>query len=156
MAIHAPDLAALILRVNVIGVGRVRKHPEPVAVVHIFPLMICDSAGILRIAHPRAVVLKAAVNAIRIFAIQTDVIKLRDGKVFAFPPFASAIVGIPHAAIVSGKDRFRIGWVDPDIVRVPVASLKAADDRETLAAVFTQNQRAIRLENAVGIFRIDN
>ena len=156
MAIHAPDLAALILRVNVTGVGWIGEHPEAVTVVHIFPAMVRDPAGILRITDPRTVILEPAVNSIRVFIIQTHMIKLRDRKVFAFPPFAPAVVGIPHAAIVSGEDGLRIYWIDPDIVVIAVAPLKAADDRETFAAVFTQNQRAIRLENAVGIFRIDN
>src|SRR5437879_10990600 len=146
MAIHAHDPAALLLRVKVTGVGWIGEHPEPVTVVHILPAMVRDPAGILRITDPRTVILEPAVNSIRVFIIQTHMIKLRDRKIFAFPPFAPAVVGIPHAAIVSGKDRLRIYWIDPDIVVIAVASLKHTDDRETFAAVFTHNQRAIRLD----------
>src|SRR6266513_1283566 len=64
--IYSPNLAALILGVNEICVSRVWEHPEPVAAVHILPAMIRDSAGILRIANPGAVILQSAINPIRI------------------------------------------------------------------------------------------
>ena len=50
--IHPRDLAALILGINEVGIRRVGKHPESVAVVHVFPALIRDAAGILRIADP--------------------------------------------------------------------------------------------------------
>ena len=136
VTIDPPDLAPLKFRVNVIGIGRIGEHPESVAVVHIFPAMIGDSAGILRIADPRTVVLKSAVNAIRIFVVETHVIELRDRQVFAFPPLAPAVVGIPHPAVIAGKDGLRIDRIDPDIVVVAVTPLKSTDHRETLATIF--------------------
>src|SRR5207244_7445855 len=108
IAIHAPDLAALILRVNVTGVGWIGEHPEAVTVVHIFPAMVRDPAGILRITDPRTVVLEPAVNSIRVFIIQTHMVKLRDLQVFAFPPFAPAVVGMPSARSVYGNASLRL------------------------------------------------
>src|SRR5207249_5219357 len=46
-AINSRDLAALIFGVNVIRISGVRKHPETIAVIHIFPLVIGDTARIL-------------------------------------------------------------------------------------------------------------
>ena len=57
VAIYPADLATLILSVDVIGISGIRKHPEAIAVVHVFPLRIGDPAGMLRFAHERAVVL---------------------------------------------------------------------------------------------------
>src|SRR5206468_6755301 len=138
-SVHPRDLAALIFRVNVICVGRVWKHPETVAVVHILPTMVGDSARILRIAHPRTVVLQPAVNAIRIFVVNTNVVKLRDRKIFPFPPFASAVVGIPHPSVVSGKHRPWIRRIDPNVMHVAVHPRRetAAYYRETFTAVLT-------------------
>ena len=155
-AVDSRDFAALIFRVNVIGIRRVWEHPESVATIHIFPTMVGDSARILRIAYPRTVVLKAAVDPIRIFVVNAHVIKLRHGKIFPFPPFASAVVGIPHPAVISGEHGLRIRRVDPNIVVVTVTSLETANHSETLSAIFTQNQRAVGLEKPVGIFWIDN
>src|SRR4030095_7626929 len=49
--IYSRDLAALIFGVNVIRIGGVWKHPETVAVVHVFPLVVCDAASGPRVAH---------------------------------------------------------------------------------------------------------
>jgi hypothetical protein len=47
VAINPPDLPALILGVNVIGISRVLEHPEAIAVVHVFPLVVGNPAGVL-------------------------------------------------------------------------------------------------------------
>ena len=156
VAIHPADVAALVLGVEVIGIGRIGKHPETVAAVHVFPLRVGDSAGILRFAHPRTVVLQSAVDAIRIGVVHADVIELRDRQVIALPPFAAAVVGIPHAAVVAGEDGLRIGRIDPDVVHVAMRALKSADHRETLARVFAHDERAVGFEDAIRILRIDN
>src|SRR4029077_15815561 len=62
LAVDAPDLPALILRVDVVGIGGVDEHPEAVAVVHVLPLTVRDAARVLRLTDPRAVVLQAAVH----------------------------------------------------------------------------------------------
>src|SRR5205807_3003477 len=50
----------------------------------------------------------------------------------------------------------RICRIDPNIVHVAMRALKSADYRETFASVFTQDQSAVRFENTIGIFWIDN
>ena len=134
VAIYPADVAALVFGIKVIGIRRIGEHPETVAVVHVFPLRVGDAAGILRFADPGAVVLQSAVNLVRIGVVHADVIELRDGQVFAFPPFAAAVVGIPHPAVVAGEDGLRIGRVNPDIVHVAMRALETADGGEALAA----------------------
>ena len=83
-------------------------------------------------------------------------IKLGDGQVFAFPPFAAAVIRVPHSAVVSHKHHLRIGWVDPHVVRIAVSSLKTAYYRKTFACVLADNQCSVGLEEAVRILWIHN
>src|SRR5690242_16807841 len=96
--VHPGDIAALILSIKVIDISGIRKHPEPVAIVHVLPLRISNPARILRFAHPRAVVLHTAVNPIRVFVIDADVIELRYWQVLALPPFAAAVRSEEHTS----------------------------------------------------------
>ena len=64
--IYASDFPALILGIDVIRISRILEHPKPIAVEHVFPCAIGDAAGILRVAHPRTVVLQPAVHLVRI------------------------------------------------------------------------------------------
>ena len=57
VAIYPTDLAALIFGIDVIGIGRILKHPKAIATVHIFPLRIGDTTRVLRVAHPGTIVL---------------------------------------------------------------------------------------------------
>ena len=120
VSIYARDLAALIFGVNVIGISGIGEHPEPVAVVHVFPLRVGDAPGILRFAHEGTIVLQAAIHAIGIVIVEADMIELGHRQVTPFPPFASAIIGIPHPAVVADKHNLRVGGIDPHIMRVPV------------------------------------
>src|SRR5205807_4198723 len=47
LSIYPTDLAALVFGINVIRIRRVGKHPETIAVVHVFPLRVGDAARIL-------------------------------------------------------------------------------------------------------------
>ena len=78
-----------------------------------------------------------------ILIVHAHVIKLRHRQVFAFPPFAAAVVRVPHPAIVSHEHHLRVGRIDPHIMAVAVRALKAAHYRKTLAGVLAHNQRAI-------------
>src|SRR5205807_10292170 len=57
LAIDASDVAALCFRVDVRGIGGIDEDPKAVAAIEVLPLALGDAAGILRLAHPRAVVL---------------------------------------------------------------------------------------------------
>src|SRR5437879_6278763 len=81
-------------------------------------------------------------------------VKLRDGEVVAFPPFAPAVVGIPHPAVITGKDSLRIGWIDPDTMNVPMHP--TANRGEAFPGILTDNHCAVGLKKAVGIFWINN
>src|SRR4029077_8893427 len=140
VAIYPSNLTALVFGINVIRVSRVGKHPKPIATVHVFPLRVGDTARVLRIAHPGTIVLQTAVNAVRVVFVDADVIKLRHRQVFAFPPFAPAVVGVPHSAVVSDEYDLGVGGIDPHVVRVSVSSLKTAYYRKTFSAVLADNQ----------------
>src|SRR4029453_15361112 len=108
-----------------------------------------DAAWVLRITYPRAVVLQSAIHLVGILLVDANMIELRHRQVFAFPPFAAAVVGIPHPAVVSHEHNFRVGWFNPEIVAVAMCALKTAHDRKALAGVLAHNQRAVSLEQAV-------
>ena len=120
LSIYAPDLAALVFGINVIRICGIGEHPETIAAVHVFPLRVGDAAGILRFAHPRTVVLQTAIDAVGIVIVHADVIKLRHRQVISFPPFAAAVVGVPHSAVVAHEYHLRVGRIDPDIMHVAV------------------------------------
>src|SRR5206468_2029526 len=101
VSIYASDFPALILGIDVIRISRILEHPEPIAIVHVFPLRVGDAAGILRVAYPRAVILQSAIDVVRIVIVQAYMVKLGYRQVFAFPPFAAAVVRVPNPAVVS-------------------------------------------------------
>src|SRR5262245_20601989 len=103
VAIHPADLASLVFRVDVVWIRRILEHPESIAVEHVFPTMIGDTTRVLRIAHPRAVVLQPAIHLVRVLLVETNVIKLRYRQILSLPRFAAAIVRVPHPAIVCRK-----------------------------------------------------
>src|SRR5215211_3754826 len=155
VSIYASDFPALILGIDVICISRILEHPKPIAIVHVFPAMVGDATWVLRVAHPRAVILQTTINAVRIVIVDAYVVKLRYRQVFAFPPFAAAIVGVPHSAVVSHEHYLGIGWIDPHVVAVAVRALKTANDRKAFPSVFTHNECSIGLEQAVRIFRVN-
>jgi hypothetical protein len=46
VAIHTPNVTALRLGIDVVGIGWIKPHPETVAVVHVFPSRICHAARV--------------------------------------------------------------------------------------------------------------
>ena len=73
--------------------------------------------------------------------------KNRDRKVFAFPPFAAAVVGVPHPAVVSpDQHHSRVGRL-----HIVERALKTR-----LRPQAAHNQRAVSLENAVRVFGIND
>ena len=155
MPVDPADEAALIFGVDVIRISWIDEGVKTVAVKNVFPLRVGDAAGIFRLANPATVILQSAVNPIRIGVVHAHMIELRDRKIVRFPPSVAAIVGVPNAAVVARNDRLRIARIDPDRVHIAVRAVEAADRGETFAAVFTQNERAVRFENAIRIFWID-
>src|ERR1051325_8791561 len=138
-AIDSANLTALGFRVDVVWVSRVLKHPKSIAIEHIFPTMIGDATWVLRITYPRAVVLQSAIHLIGILLVQAYMIELRHRQVFAFPPFAAAVVRVPHPAIVSREHDLRVGRIDPDVVRVAVRALETAYYGKALSAALAPN-----------------
>src|SRR5256885_5465137 len=83
-------------------------------------------------------------------------VKLRNREFFGFPPFTTAIVRVPHPAVVADENHLCVCGIDPHIVRIAVRSLEPAYGRETLAAVLADNECPIGLEQAVGVFLVHN
>src|SRR5438105_5360561 len=156
MPIYPADITTLIFSINVIGITRIRKDKEAISIVQVFPAAIGDAAGILRVPDPATVVLQPAIDMIRILVVHADMVELRDGKVVALPPFAPAVVRIPHPSIIPRKDSLRIGRIDPDAMNVPVHSTKPANRGEAFPRILTNDHRAVGLKKAVGIFRIND
>src|SRR5260370_3879152 len=98
--IHAADLAALRFSVNVVRVGGIRKYPETLPPKKILPAAVGNPARILRVAHPRAVVLQSAEDVIWIRVVPTYGIELRDRKCFPLPPGIPATAGIPNPSLI--------------------------------------------------------
>ena len=78
------------------------------------------------------------------------------GRLFAFHQRLPPSVGIPDAAVVARDNGLGICRVDPNHVHVAMRTVEAADRSEALAAVLAQDECAVSLEDAVGIFRVDD
>src|SRR5580765_311151 len=137
--IHAADFTALGFGVDVVGIGRIGKYPKAVAAEQVFPAAVSDTAGILRIANPDAVVLQTAENVIRICVVGADVVELRNRQIGALPPTAAAVIGIPDTTVIPSDQVIGVFGIDPDVVKITVRA--AADGAETFAAVFAHDQR---------------
>src|SRR5205085_11530898 len=62
----------------------------------------------------------------------------------------------PHPAIVTGKDRLRIGWINPDTMHIAVHAAEAAHSGKAFTRVVTYDHGPVSFEKAIGIFRIDD
>ena len=153
-AIHAPNLSALRLGVNIVGVGRVRKNPKAVAAEKVFPTAVRDSTRVSRISHPHAVVLQPAENVIWIGCVNAHVIELRNRQVVSFPPGISAVVGVPNSAVISCDHMLRIVRINPNVVEIPVSA--ARNIAEAFSAVAAHDQAEVRLINFVFVLGVDD
>src|SRR5206468_6378164 len=140
--IDSPNKAALRFGVNVICIGRIRKYPKAVSSKNIFPAPVGDSSWVLRIADPHAVVLQPAKDVVRLGAVDTHVIELRDRKVIALPPGIAAIVGIPNAPVITGDEVIGIVGIRPYVVKISVRAVP--NSAEASAAVLAHDQGKVR------------
>src|SRR5258708_27263539 len=69
LAIDARDGAALRFGIDAVGIGRIRHPPEAVAAVEVLPARVGDASSVCGVAHPRAVVLKAAVHLVGVLVV---------------------------------------------------------------------------------------
>src|SRR5262249_58252418 len=116
----AADVAALRLRVHVLGIGGMAHDPEAVAAIQILPTLLADAPRVRGVAHPGAVVLQPAVDLIRILAIDADVVELRDRQVGPFPPPISAVPGQPPPAIAPAHRMLGPSRIDPETLPLPI------------------------------------
>ena len=138
VAIHSANFAALRLGVEIVGIGGILEHPEAVAAEHVFPARVAHAAGIRRVAHPGAVILQAAVDAVGVGVVGADVIELRNRQVHLVFPAIATVFAAPQTAIVAGDYNVWIFRIDPDIVKV--AMVGARNHVESFSAVVTQQQ----------------
>ena len=152
--VDAAEEAALRFGIDEVGVGRIGPHPEAVAEIQVVPARIRDAARKRRITGPRTVVLQAAVHLVRVLVVDAHVVELRNRQVVAFPPAIAAVVAVPETAVVAAHHVVRVVRIDPHVV--PVAVRAAAGTGEALAAVERDDQREVRLEDLVGVLRVDD
>src|SRR5258706_5730412 len=91
---------------------------------------------------------------VRIGVVSAHMVELGNGKVGLMLPQVAAVYTTPQAAIVADNYCAGIFRIDPDIVEISVRSTGNA--AEALAAVSTEQQDQIGLEDSVFILRIDN
>ena len=151
-----PMRAALVFRVEVVGVGRIGEHPEAVAAVHVFPAAVGDAAGVGGIADPAAVVLQAAVDVVRVLRRRRS--RGRTARSAGSRPSTS---GCRRRSSATGRRRRRAitcfgffgltqtSWMSPCMPSKPPTTLKLRP------RVLGQDQVAVVLEHAVGVGRVD-
>ena len=152
--VESCDVAPLSLRVNRLGVGGIRNRPESVAVWNCFPSGIRDASRMRGVADPGAVVLQSAVDLVRIPIVERHMVELRDRQIHRMPPAILAVLGDPQPPVVAGDRMLDVGGVDPDVMPVAVAS--PAGVRKALSPVLAHDQSAARLEDVVGVGRVDD
>src|SRR5437868_5471412 len=81
-------------------------------------------------------------------------IKLRDRQVELVLPSSSAVFTTPQPGIVGGIHDIGIGWVNPHIVKIAVGT--AGNHTETATAIYAGEQRPIRFEDFIFVFRVDD
>ena len=113
MPVDPANLTALRFRINVIGISRIFKYPEPIAVINIFPARVGNAAGIRGITHPNTVVLQSAIHAIGTRVVHAYVVELRRRQVPGAGPAGAAVSAAPETAIVAVINLVGIVRVDP-------------------------------------------
>src|SRR5688500_6269991 len=137
LAVNSCDTTTLIFRVDVVGIGRIYKHPKAVASIHVLPATVCDTSRILGVANPGTVILQATVNVIGHVHVHADMIKLRDGQVLGLPPSVASIIRIPKATIITSNHMIGVIGINPHVVEVSMCA--PGDVAKTLATIVTDN-----------------
>ena len=118
----ALDVAVLRLAIDDPLIVLVHEHHEPVAALHLIPVVVDDAAreaGRARTA-PVVVVLKSAADVVRRLEVVADVVVERQRQVRVLDPGAAHVVRHRHAAVVADQDVIRVVRIDPDRVHVVV------------------------------------
>ncbi len=120
----ALEIAELLLEVDRVRVGRIdRRHVRIAAAPqidpHVFPRVLhAVHRHAVRRPEQRGVVLRAAVDGIRIALVHGDRVELADRNVVEMEPRRAAIGREVHAAVVAEDHVPGIGGIDPQIVMV--------------------------------------
>src|SRR5262249_62381359 len=83
---------------------------------------------------PGAVILQAAVDAVRLARLQPDGVELGERQVLQVLPGLATVVAVVHAAVAAGDQVTGVGRVDPQGVMVGVDA-RSSVRAESLAAV---------------------
>src|SRR5207248_6756180 len=128
--------AVLALGIHDIGIVLIDPADETVAAAHHRPVFIDGTWPPQRAAGaaPAAVVLQAAVDAVRLACIHADVIELAKRQVAEMIPVVHAVVGDVEAAVGADDHVPAVARVDPKRVLIIVDTLGAVL-LEGLAAV---------------------
>jgi hypothetical protein len=119
----------------------------PVSYAAIFP----DLVG----AAPRAIVLHAAIDVVRYFHIDVDVIELSQWKVFNEPPRLPAIVADCDASIVAVDYQVAVKRMDPECVMIRVYTVARRDVRELFASIGAHGKICLQTVESILVLGID-
>ena len=123
--VQARDPQVLRLGVDDGVVRRVGDVDEAVTAAQPGPVAVENARLAIGLArsHPRAVVLKSAIDVVRLGHIDADPVVLADRQVRDVQPAQPAVVGDPQTAVVGLHHMARVAGVDPDEPVVPVQAL---------------------------------
>src|SRR5262249_28021358 len=116
----AADVAVLAFEIHDVGVARIDAADKAVAAGDGDPIFV-DRAGAgqrLTRPAPRAVVLHAAVDAVRLLGIDGDMIELTDSDGIEVVPMIGAIIGGVEAAVAADNLMPAVARVDPPGVMI--------------------------------------
>ena len=118
-AAHVSVLAGPIDQIRIIGVDAAH---ESISTADTEPILIDRAAAVERNRRstPRSVVLKSAVNIVRILWRDRDVIKLPEGQGVQVIPACTSVVRGVHAAVNTDNHVAAIAWIDPECVTICV------------------------------------
>ncbi len=154
----ARDLAALVLGVDQVGVLGIDEGVKAVAGADVDPIAVLDAADRRRRSGPGAVVLQAAVDAVRPPHVVADVVELRHRQGPEEAPLPAFAVRHVDAAVGAEQHLVRVLRVDPERVMVAVRTAEGRTARgvEGLAAVRAHRQRIARFIDGLVVRGIDD
>src|SRR5258708_6881522 len=154
-AIVTEKLAVGSSAINDAGIGRIRRNVAALTCSGRMPVTEGNGAIIAAAENVyAAAILLRAVNVVREFIVDRNVVELRGGLVVPTAPGVAAIYAHARALIAAKDHALRIAGIDPQSVIV-IAAGRALDGHKVLACVSGAIDGNVGQVNGVGIFGIN-
>src|SRR4051812_10201251 len=149
--------AALRVRVDQPRIARIDGGLEAVTIRDVHHVHVRDPDLGVRPARyaPRPVVLRAAINPVRIAPVDGDVVELTDGQVVDEVPVARAVVGEVQTAVVAEHHVVGMPRIDPESMMIDMDPLVRRIAAERLAAIHRYEERCAEQPDAIRMLRVD-